>query len=121
MYYQSSKLNKMVLEAGVEWPSKLQAAVLAANTCWKRSTNFTPFFFMYGREGNSAHLLEHLPFSDDGDDDPQICSDSGNQDNDWIAPLMDNRAESITQAYDNIQFEQVKQKCVFDKKVKKNR
>ena len=121
MYYQSSKLNKMVLEAGVEWPSKLQAAVLAANTCWKRSTNFTPSFLMYGREANSAHLLELLPFSDDRDDDPQICSDSGNRDNDWIAPLMDNRAESIIQAHDNIQFEQVKQKCVFDKKVKKNR
>ena len=32
---------------------------------------------------------------------------------------MNNRAESITQAHDTIQFEQVKQKCVFDKKVKK--
>ena len=111
----------MVLEAGVEWPSKLQAAVLAANTCWKKSTKFTPFFLMYGREANSAHLLEHLPFSDDEDDDSPICPDLGNQENDWINPLMETRAESKIQALDNIQFEQVKQKCVFDNKVKKNR
>ena len=40
----------MVIEAGVEWPNKLQAAVLAANTSWKRATKFTPFFLMYGRK-----------------------------------------------------------------------
>ena len=85
--FKCSKLNKMVLEAGVEWPSGLQAAVLAANTCWKRSTKFTPFFFMYGRGANSAYMLEHLRFIDNGNDDLQICSDSGNQNNDWIAPV----------------------------------
>ena len=111
----------MVYEAGAEWPSKLQSAVLAANTCWKKSTKFTPFFLMYGREANSAHLIEHLPFSDYGDDDSLICPDFVNQENDWITPLMDTRAESKKQAHDNIQFEQVKQKCVFDNKVKKNR
>ena len=84
----------MVYEAGAEWPSKLQSAVLAANTCWKKSTKFTPFFLMYGREANSAHLIEHLPFSDYGDDDSLICPDFVNQENDWITPLMDTRAES---------------------------
>ena len=59
MCYHPIKLNKMVLEAVVEWQSKLQAAVLAANTCWKRSTKFTSFILIYGREANSGHLLEH--------------------------------------------------------------
>ena len=34
----------MTLETGEEWPNKLQPAVLAANTCWKRSTKYSPFF-----------------------------------------------------------------------------
>ena len=55
----------MVIEAGVEWPNKLQAAVLAANRSWKRATKFTPSFLMCGREANCAHLLERVPFSDD--------------------------------------------------------
>ena len=49
----------MVAETGEEWPSKLQATVLAANTGWKKSTKYTPFFLMYGREANCIHLLEH--------------------------------------------------------------
>ena len=39
----------MVMESGIELLSKLQASVLAGNTCWKRSTKYTPFFMMYGR------------------------------------------------------------------------
>ena len=49
---------------------------------------------MYGREANSAQLLEHLPFSEDEDDDSAICPDLDNQENDWINPLMETRAES---------------------------
>ena len=52
------KLNKLVAETGEEWPSKLQATVLAANTIWKKSIKFTPFCLMYGPEANCAHLLE---------------------------------------------------------------
>ena len=65
----------MVIETGVEWPNKLQAAVLAANTSWERATKFTPFFLMYGREANCAHLLEDVSLSDDEDDDSnEVCS-----------------------------------------------
>ena len=78
----------MVIEASVEWPNKSQAAVLAANTSWKRTTKFTPFFLMYGREANCAHVLEDVPFSDDEDDQSNELYSIDSQ-TDWIESLMD--------------------------------
>ena len=82
----------MVAETGEEWPSKLQATVLAANTGWKNSTKYTSFFLMYGREANCAHLLEHNKIEES---EPQQPSDynappTDDQD-DWVDKLMDIR------------------------------
>ena len=74
----------MVAETGEEWQSKLQATVLAANTGWKKSIKYTPFFLMYGREDNCAHL-EHNKIEES---EPQQPSDynappTDDQD-DWV-------------------------------------
>ena len=131
-----TKLHKMVKETGEEWPSKLQAVVLAANTCWKRSTDYSPFYLMYGREANCIELFSHtnirveiediddlnnmqiLTNPDEGAD--TFSHDSENPD-EWICPLMEARSISRTNAHANILKEQLKQKHVFDSKVKKNR
>ncbi|KAI6659467.1 hypothetical protein LOD99_10768 [Oopsacas minuta] len=55
-----TKFHEMLVETGAEWPSKLHAAVLAANTCWKKSTDYSPFYLMYGREANCSLLLTIL-------------------------------------------------------------
>ena len=121
----------MMMESGVEWPSKLQAAVLAANTGWKRSIQFTPFFIMYGREANCTHLLGHCNRSsfDEENLEPEISNSGESSDispepdhpDDWMKILEDSRSNTRAQARDNIRNEQMLQKHVFDKKVKNNR
>ena len=51
------KINKMMCSGDKEWTEKLQPAVLAANTQTKRSTGYTPFYLMFGREFDSSKLL----------------------------------------------------------------
>ena len=51
------KINKMMRSGDKEWTEKLQPAVLAANTQTKRSTGYTPFYLMFGREFGSSELL----------------------------------------------------------------
>ena len=50
------KIN-MMCSGDKEWTEKLQPAVLAANTQTKRSTGYTPFYLMFGREFDSSKLL----------------------------------------------------------------
>ena len=111
----------MVAETGEEWPSKLQATVLAANTIRKKSIKFTPFFLMYGREANCAHLLELNRIEES---EPQQPSDDNapptNEQDDWVGELIDIRDLSREAANDNIRDEQLLQKRAFDSKVKKN-
>ena len=47
----------MMCRGDKEWVDKLQPAVLAANTQTKRSTGYTPFYLMFGREFDSSKLL----------------------------------------------------------------
>ena len=47
----------MMCSGDKEWVDKLQPAVLAANTQTKRSTGYTPFYLMFGREFDSSNLL----------------------------------------------------------------
>ena len=126
----------MVTETGAEWPSKLQAEVLAANTCWKMSTDYSPFYMMYGREANCTHLLEHTNLEMLNNEDTeelnnlQLHTSIDEEDSfspelelpdEWITPLMEARSQSKVQARDNIRKEHQIQKYVFDNKVKKNR
>ena len=54
------KIIKLKEETAGDWFSKLQIAVLATNTDQKKSTGFTPFRLMFGREPNSDYFLEYL-------------------------------------------------------------
>ena len=47
----------MKYERDTEWPEKIQSAVFAANTQFKRSTSYTPFKLMFGRESDPFGLL----------------------------------------------------------------
>ena len=51
------KINKMMCSGDKEWTEKLQPAALAANTQSKRSTGYTPFYLIFGREFDSSKLL----------------------------------------------------------------
>ena len=48
----------MKYERDTEWPEKLQPALFAANTQFKRSTSYTPFKLMFGRECDPFGLLK---------------------------------------------------------------
>ena len=47
----------MKCDGDTEWTDKLQPAVLAANTQTKKSTSYTPFYLMFGRNFDSSNLL----------------------------------------------------------------
>ena len=51
------KINKMMCSGNKKLSEKLQPAVLVANTKTKRSTGYTPFYLMFGREFDSSKLL----------------------------------------------------------------
>ena len=95
-----------MIETGAEWPSKEQTAVLAANTCWKRATGYSPFYLMYGREANCAHLLEHTNLamlSDVDSSDNEVLDEFSpklGHPEEWIEPLMKARSRSKLQACD---------------------
>ena len=65
----------MLYEGDTGWPEKLQPAVVAANTQFKRSTSFTPFPLMLSRDCNPFGLLKLVTgslediFEDDVSDD----------------------------------------------------
>ena len=122
----------MVIEGGVEWPLKRQASVLAANSCWKRSTSFTPFYLMYGREANCAHLFKNL-LNDGVDIDEDVTDNIADHSEEALpdvyphepelpVDMMENLAESRSlsrlHAQDNIRKEQMIQKQIFNKKVR---
>ena len=96
----------MMIESGSEWPTLLKPALLAANTCWKRSTGYTPFYLMYGRNANSAHLFKvrNMEFQDFLDD--SICTTQNFPVNlDESLDYLDNQKKSQKHAKENIQAE----------------
>ena len=70
-----SKINMMQYERDTEWPEKLQPAVFAVNTLFKRSTTLIPFRFMFCRDCDIFDLLKLVigsledKFGDDVSDD----------------------------------------------------
>ena len=46
---QLRKIYKMKCDGDTKWTDKLQPAILASNTQTKKSTNYTPFYLMFGR------------------------------------------------------------------------
>ena len=85
----------MIAEAGAEWPTMLQSAVLSANSNRKRATGFSSFYLMFGREFNHLPLLRYLnsnyttTMSVDEKDADQLVEDS----NSWTVELEQSRAK----------------------------
>ena len=138
------KINKMMCSGDKEWTEKLQPAALAANTQSKRSTGYTPFYLMFGREFDSSKLLNIVtsPTNPSLNAKPIIESDTElsppnstpmdiddladpyeipNKDNEWEETVAVSRKTDITIAMKNIKKEQNIQKTTYDRKVKRNR
>ena len=123
----------MLFDSGSEWPHKLQPALLAANTCWKRSTRYNPFYLMYGRNANALHLFQCHGFNSEDysiseneshdSDTTQFHTtyDLHNCSPDFLESIEEERKISREEAQRNILCEQLRQKGIFDKKVNKNR
>ena len=47
----------MKCDGDTEWTEKLQPAVLAANTQTTKSTSYTPFYLIFGRNFDSSNIL----------------------------------------------------------------
>ena len=113
----------MIAEAGAEWPTMLQSAVLSANSNRKRATGFSSFYLMFGREFNHLPLLRYLnsnyttTMSVDEKDADQLVEDS----NSWTVELEQSRAKDRDNARCNIHFEQAKQKRLYNLKVETKR
>ena len=67
----------MQYERDTEWPEKLQPAVFAANTQFKRSISFTPFRLMFGRDCDPFGLLKLVTGSLEDDIFEDDISDDG--------------------------------------------
>ena len=109
----------MIAEAGAEWPTMLQSAVLSANSNRKRATGFTSFYLMFGREFSHLPLLRYLNSNDTTTtsvyekDADQLVEDSSS----WTVELEQSRAKDRDNARCNIHFEQAKQKRLYNLKV----
>ena len=133
----------MESQIGDHWSKLLKQAVLAMNSCKKRSLGQTPFKVMWGRESPHQDLLStinNLQTNDEEDFDLEESIFSEVTDplddiegiNDIFCPPPDNPLETVSNidesrtstqqsAMDCINFEQLKQKIQFDKKVNTNR
>ena len=123
-----------------EWTAKLQPAVLAANTQRKRSTGFTPFYLMFGRDYDSSNLLNLVTSSKANAESPSTCDPESpsaesisiapdeddiyeppQTDDDWVKEMKENRDSDRTLAIHSISKEQKVQKTIFDRKLKRKR
>ena len=133
----------MESQIGDHWSKLLKQVVLAMNSCKKRSLGQTPFKVMWGRESRHQDLLStinNLQTNDEEDFDLEESIFSEVTDplddiegiNDIFCPSPDNPLEAVSNidesrtstqqsAMDCINFEQLKQKIQFDKKVNTNR
>ena len=127
-----------------EWTDKLQPAVLAANTQSKRSTGYTPFYLMFGRDFDSSKLLNLITSPNNPAFKPQPTIETKtelshpnltpmdideitdpyelpNNDNEWVETIAATRKTDKKNAKQNIKKEQKVQKKTYDRKVKRNR
>ena len=118
----------------IEWTEELQPAVLAANTQTKRSTSYTPFYLMFGRNFYSSNLLNHasspnnpdmklqmlIEFDTSDEEIPRCVDDPYNlpkDDDDWIDLITSTRKNEKMTAIQNIKKNQHVQKKTYDLKV----
>ena len=131
MLISNSKIDKLRADCDIEWPEKLHAACLAANTHFKRALKSTPFKLMFGRDFNSAYFFRARNMELEEDqltDDVSIESDTIENiydppvdTNDWIPEIHSRRSAQRQLALINIQQDQARQKPTFDSKVQRNK
>ena len=92
----------MISEADTEWPKSLQPAVLSANSHKKRSTGYSPFYLMFGREIDHLPLLRYMNSKVDSDEE---VIDESEESSSWNAELEQNTAINRDNARSNIQIE----------------
>lgn len=102
--------------------------MLVANTCWKRSTGYTPFYLMFGRKANCKQLLKYHQLEDTSVENINLITDSpdkkstlNNHLTDDDTSLFEDRSISQKHAHNNIQVEQLKQQSIYNSKILKNR
>ena len=79
----------MISEADIEWPESLQPVVLSANSHKKRSTGYSQFYLMFGREIDHLPLLRYINSKVDSDEEG---IDESGESSSWNAELEQNRA-----------------------------
>ena len=137
-FLQFRKIYKMKCDGDTEWTEKLQPAVIAANTQTKKSTSYTPFYLMFGRNFDSSNLLNLITSPNDpginsqmltelesSDEELPECVDDPydlpKNDDEWIDTISSTRKNDKMTAIQNIKKNQKVQKKTYDSKVKHNR
>ena len=128
----------MKCDGDTEWTEKLQPAVIAANTQTKKSTSYTPFYLMFGRNFDSSNLLNLITSPNDpginsqmltelesSDEELPECVDDPydlpKNDDEWIDTISSTRKNDKMTAIQNIKKNHKVQKKTYDSKVKRNR
>ena len=128
----------MKCDGDTEWTEKLQPAVLAANTQTKKSTSYTPFYLMFGRNFDSSSLLNFINSPNDPGMNSQMLTELDTSDeeipecvddpydlpknaDEWIDSISSTRKNNKITAILNIKKNQKVQKKTYDLKVKRNR
>ena len=70
----------MKCDGDTEWTEKLQPALLAASTQTKKSTSYTPFYLMFGRNFDSSNLLNLITSPNDPDTSTHMMSELDSSD-----------------------------------------
>ena len=96
----------MRAEDDAEWPKTLLHALLSANSHRKRSTDYSPFCLMFGREFDHISLFRCLNSKDEHNstDEEDTSQIEGN--NFWTSELEQHREIDRDNARSNIQIEQ---------------
>ena len=128
----------MKCDGDTEWTEKLQPAVIAANTQTKKSTSYTPFYLVFGRNFDSSNLLNLITSPNDpginsqmltelesSDEELPECVDHQcdlpKNDDEWIDTISSTRKNDKMTAIQNIKKNQKVQKKTYDSKVNRNR
>ena len=128
----------MKCDGDTEWTEKLQPAVFAANTQSKKSTSYTPFYLMFGRNFDSSNLLNLITSPNDPGMNSQMLTELDTSDeeipecvddpydlpknaDEWIDSISSTRKNDRMTAILNIKKSQKLQKKTYDLKVKRNR
>ena len=128
----------MKCDGDTEWTEKLQPAVLAANNQIKKSTSYTSFYLIIGRNFDSSNLLNLITSPNDPGMNSQMLTELDTSDeeipecvddpydlpkntDEWIDSISSTRKNDKMTAILKIKKNQKVQKKTYDLKVKRNR